>query len=666
MNERAWRAALGFGALCLVAPATGAVSLGRLEVRSHSGAPLDARIPVLAGKDEPLRGACFSLAPRGPVPLRAPSLELRNSARGASLFVRTRGAVADGAAFAIAIGCPGAPSASAVPVEYAVRFGASAERKLPVVTSFDARSGDSLASLARAIFPDDDSIRARYLQAIRAENDALSGFGDEEALPEGTGVALPDLHAFARTIAPARAPDRPKVAALRRAPPTAAARKSEPVRRTPATHAAAAPGAPRSLEVASSSRPRAPARDASAAGFRLRLSAPVLDLTPSQGMDASSRARLRERLLALEADDRTAAMLALRENLRRLEAQVSELKLKLAAMPTSLPAPAAASRAPKAPPAKVELPKIETPKAQAPPKIAAPPKAEAPKVEADRSPSAAPGGPSGPDVMPRPPGDQSGTSSALWWLRLLLVPLAGFLGLRYFARRRSEEKTGAFVEEVPPDLATTQPGLHEVAPEEPSAPAAPTHEPVHGTAVRVPAEDNIELRRRYMEERFPEVVNGAVMLDDPRSAVQAARLLYEDGAVPRAVELLQFAIEQDPDAMPAWLALFEIFRLQRLSGEFAELSRRFSERHGDAEEWRKVRTIGRSLDPANPLYEGVEAGMPMEPGAEEWLRTPGDDARQALAGELRSRLMAAACVCDADLRADPTPALRKAEVFSVA
>ncbi|HUI99506.1 MAG TPA: hypothetical protein VLY46_04680 [Usitatibacter sp.] len=719
MNAGAWRATLGFGALCLVTPFAGALSLGELEVRSPPGAPLEARIPVLGGADQSLRGACFTLSPRGAAPLREASLELRRSAHAMNLFVRTRGAVSDGATFAIAIDCPGAAAGSA-PVEYAVRFGArraSAVERLPLVTTLSARDGDSLESLAHAIFPNDRSVRARYVEAMRAANASLAARGDAEPLAPGTQVALPDLRAFASTIPAPRASRPAEAAAARRAPlpaphaapvAVASAREPQAPRKSITPESAPLRRVPRLVKPPSSVSVRAAASADSGGGFLLRLSAPVLDLSPSKGMDERKRAELRERMLVMEADDRTAEMLALRENVRRLEAQVNQLKLKLAAMPSSLPARPLASEAAKPAQARVATaeavpPKVEAPKTEAkaePPKPAAPkaessntaapnaepssaeatkpessktqaPKpdasnTEAPAAETAQAAKASPREHRKPNVVPRAPGEDSWYSNAVWWLRLLLIPLAGLLGLRYFARRRPGDagKGGEVVEEVAQDVPTTEPGAQEIL-EEPTA-EAPSEEIAPEVATRVPEEDNVELRRRYMQERFPEIVNGAVMLEDPRSVVNAARLLYEDGTVARAIELLQFEIEQDPDAMPAWLALFEIFRLQGLTGEFAELARRFSERHGASDEWRKVSALGRSLDPGNPLYEGVDSGMPVDPAREGWLRAPGDDARRALAGELRSRLMTAASVSDADLRPDPTPALRKAEIFSVA
>ena len=685
MSPAAWRTTLGFGALCLVAPHAGAVSLGPIEVRTPRGAPLEARIAVVAEAGEPLRGACFSIVPRSATPLRDASLELRRSAHGASLLVHTRARVGEGAAFGVSILCPDAARAAAI--EYTVHFAAAPSlalapskapaRKLPIVTRLAARPGDTLASLAHSIFPRDDAVRARYLDAMRAENDSLAALGNDDALPAGSRVALPDLHAFAETMPAASASHR----SARTQRTTATASASNEARPT-LKLATPAPAPQRATTPSPAEGKPVERKPLAGAGFQLRLSAPVMDLTPSRGMDERKRAELRERLLVLEADDRMAAMLAMRENIRRLESQVSELKLRLAAMPT--PSAAAAPEAARAQTAPVEPPKVQAQKAEAPkieaPKTEAPkieaPKTEAPKAEAPNIPAAQPSSaipersadakPSRPPaIIPRASPEEPWYSDVSWWLRLLLIPLALVLGMRYFARREAGKRR-EYEEPFAPDAATTEPGAQEAVPDTAPGEEAPLGEIALPVATAVPAEDNAELRRRYMEERFPEIVNGALVLEDPASVVKSARLLYDDGAFARAIELLQFAIEQDPDAIAPWLALFAIFRLQGLPGEFAELAQRFAERHGASDEWRDVRAIGRSMDPANPLYEGIEFGAPADEEADGWLRKPADAPRKGLASELRARLMADASVTDADLKADPMPALRKAEIFSVA
>ena len=417
----------------------------------------------------------------------------------------------------------------------------------------------------------------------------------------------------------------------------------------------------------------------------LKLSSSEMDLSRSRAIDDSGRQRLRERLMVLDADDQVAALLSMRENLKQLESRVAELQLKISAMPASLaprvaetsapipapePAPAPPVAASSAPEPAVSAPAVEAPKAEAAPPPATPAPAPAPPPKASK-----------PIPLPAPaPGVAWG-----WWAAVALLALLA-LALALRLRRRSAEK--AYVstgfDDTSPLPEATQPGL---AAHEPAAGASPAESrPVLASdavlATRL-SDDSHQLRRRYIEERFPEVMNGTVALDDPASVIKGARLFYEDGALPRAVELLQFAIEGDPREVKTWLALFEIFRLERLTGEFAELAARFREHHGGGDWWRKVRYFGREIDPGNPLYREdavatLETIGPREarrlaaslaavdPIAENWLNAPMDFENEVLANELRNALMAEARISDQDLIPNPMPALRNVEMFTVA
>jgi hypothetical protein len=211
------------------------------------------------------------------------------------------------------------------------------------------------------------------------------------------------------------------------------------------------------------------------------------------------------------------------------------------------------------------------------------------------------------------------------------------------------------------------------------APARPEVTSDAALATRL-GDDTEALRRRYLEERFPEVKAGSIVLDDPASVVKGARLFYEDGALPRAVELLRFAVEDRPAQIRPWLALFEIYRLEGLAGEYGELASRFRDVHGDTPQWGKVCSFGRELDPANPLFQeppirSLETIGPAEarriaaahadPIAENWLEAPMDFANEVLATELRRSLMTRARVEERDLVPNPMPALRSVEMFSV-
>jgi hypothetical protein len=246
----------------------------------------------------------------------------------------------------------------------------------------------------------------------------------------------------------------------------------------------------------------------------------------------------------------------------------------------------------------------------------------------------------------------------------------------------------------------TQPHVDEASPGTQEAPA-PAHapeveEPIEiavqplagmatdaSLATRLP-ENHAELRRRYIQERFPEIERGAIVLDEPATVVKGARLFYEDGAVSRAIELLHFAIEHEPSMAKPWLALFEILRLERRPAEYAALAGRFRQLHGDTEHWPKVRHFGHEIDPGNALFaaapiDTLETIGPrakraasgaradgFDPIAENWLDAPMDFENEVLANDLRKALMASAGLTETHLEPDPMPALRRVEMFTVA
>jgi hypothetical protein len=279
-----------------------------------------------------------------------------------------------------------------------------------------------------------------------------------------------------------------------------------------------------------------------------------------------------------------------------------------------------------------------------------------------------------------------------WLWAIVAVLLAGAIAAGAFLWRRRSADSAALEEqwqEPAPESSTDEASMDvapaRVAPEE--GPAIAQETPRAEVAsdaeltTRIPVENAGDLRRRYLEERFPETVSRTIALEDPDSVVKGARLFYEDGAMPRAVELLQFAIEGSPSEMRFWLALFEIFRLERLTGEFAELARRFREQFGRAAEWRKVQYFGREIDPGNRLYQdesfsSLETIGPREarrvaeetfdPLAENWLNAPMDFDNEVLANELRNALMVEASLTEQDLVPNPMPALRNVEMFTVA
>ena len=743
----------------MAAPQALALALGEPELRSALGERLDLRIPVTIGKGESIEPACFTLSRDGAAQaprLTAARISLERSAQGTYLRIRTDSAVSEPAlTLGIAASCPG--QSSELRRDYSLLVDPRTSAAPPAsrlattfpsaVATLIARIGDTLESIANAIFPHNRAAKKSYIDALRESNPPLASLSDRDPIPVDTPIALPDLRTFARhgtgethaaTVPPriARAPVEANAPAARPAPPRAAA-ESTPPARTPdpvaippprERPAAAQPRTP-AREERVVARAAAPVRKQPTEGYVLKLSSAEVDLSRSGAFDDRMRAQLRDRQLVLDADDQVAAVLALRNSVRQLESRVAELQLKLAGMPSSFPPPknvepAKAAEAPKATPApepvakseppapitKVEprstVTTAEPPAAAESPKLAvsepvpAPPPVAETKGEPVPASTPIPASPSTePMAQPRPTAKAPVPVApfdwlyyGLWLLALMLVAAAAVLAWR-LARRRREE---SFYEEASAPAAQSEEEEDRIVVadefreepvlvhEPPTTDAAPRRELDSDVelSTRLPDTNTDDLRRRYIEERFPEIGKGAIVLDDSASVVKGARLFYEDGALARAVELLHYAIERKPEEVRNWLALFEVFRLERLSGEFAELARRFREQHGKSDYWRKVQYFGREIDPGNELYapprvntfetigpsqaKRLAAETTFDPVAENWLGMPMDFQNEVLANELRKTLMSEAGIGEQDLVPNPMPALRNIEMFSVA
>jgi hypothetical protein len=166
--------------------------------------------------------------------------------------------------------------------------------------------------------------------------------------------------------------------------------------------------------------------------------------------------------------------------------------------------------------------------------------------------------------------------------------------------------------------------------------------------------------------------------------VKGARLFYEDGAIARAVELLAVRDRAPAREVKHWLALFEIFRLERLTGEFAALAAplpRGPRRRSVLAEGAVLRPRDRPgnallraaadlqvRDTIGPTQARRMAGeSTFDPVAENWLGAPMDFENEVLANDLRKAVMAQAGIMEGGPRSPiPMPALRNVEMFTVA
>ena len=619
-----------------------AIGLGDIRIQSYLGEPLEATVTVFASPGETVSAECFSLVhggsdglpavslarfsfepdatpPRVRVRTAAPQnepvlqLRLKASCPGGGGFARDYAILLDPAPV-IVPPAMAQPAASAAPASASpAASGTAVATASTAAPGLRAMSGDTLASIATAIYPRNRGARDAYVNALRAQNSGVAGLGPNDPIPEGTMLALPDLREFANTLGarprvagaqtPAPAPARP---ARKSAPPAprgepappplveppprksepAPAKAEPPARKSEATPAPkktdsqppkAAPApkaeppakkadapAPKAEAPKAPAEPPAPAKAATkgqpGGEFVLRLSSPELDLSRSSAMDEKLRAQMRERLLLLDSDDQISALLSMRNNLRALENQVAQLQQRLLAAD---PAGGSASG---------------TGSAGAP---GTQPGAGGGAATGSTAPS--PGAGALPASARPTPAAQPGfvESIPVWvWglISVIAAAVAAFVGSVVAMKRLGVARGADGPGETGGTMAAKPRAAQGTA--QPSAAGTP----------------------QGIAQRFPELADGSVDMNDPDSVVGAAQRLYKQGSLQRAIDLLQFAVAERPAEMKPWLALFELFHLEAYPHEFAELAARFQRQHGDSDSWRKVQEIGRDLDPSNPLY----------------------------------------------------------------
>lgn len=380
-------------------------------------------------------------------------------------------------------------------------------------------AGESLATLAEALYPDNASARRRFVRATAEANPLL--FPDDASrtatLEPGTPVLIPDLR---RAAAPR--PDREpasKARATRQPSP------SKPPRTTPPVAAAAAPQSPAPsgartdrLVVADEA-----ARTGGAPGV-------VGDagLSPTtRGVDASWSTRERE--LAAAVDRSIIAEMELLARIKELEQIQARLQEQAETLVASLPAATAPQAARPSP-------------APAPVPVPVPPRT----VETH----------------------QDWYLAGALLLGILLI-LAGLLRKRRGVEPRAN--TQRQHASAPPLAATPQ------APSEQpkAAPAAPAPRPTNGEAL--PQQHT--LIPWDSASRLPEgakivmTETGGEVVEEHKSAIELAEIMMSFGRVRGAADTLAEFIQSNPkQAITPWLKLLDVYKAAGLRAEFDGLA----------------------------------------------------------------------------------------------
>jgi hypothetical protein len=454
-----------------------AVGLGNLDIRSYLGEPLNLRIGVITQQNEEIDTNCFAVinvpgseANVSRRDVRLTLVETRNSrhleVRGANAFNEPIGRLSIRAGCQAEAGVvrdysllldPAPLLAPAVvnrePAPNATPQPAQAPSK-STASSWTVYDGDTLSSLARGIYPASPSRQAQYIAALRTLNPSLAGLADNSSLPVNSELVLPDL----KTLSGKRANAGRTKQAVKNDAPSARSREArggKPVRRnTAATAPAALPTADVRKPAAASEEKNIADKNAVAKApeakkvfpadsFKLRISGGDLDLSRSQGITDETRTQLRERFAALDADDQTAQLLALKNTVKQIEKRLNEMQLKMATLPIS-----GTVSAPQAEPPAVAAVAPITPTAPSVP--TAPPVADKPAAEVSATAKPAPPPPAAPPKTKIPKASDSDSSSIdlTTWLIAGLSALA-LAALAWWALKRRGATASLSIDDEP-------------------------------------------------------------------------------------------------------------------------------------------------------------------------------------------------------------------------
>lgn len=550
----------GMVALALAMPA-GAATLGELASVSAVGEPLRFEIHS-PGIDGEVARQCLRVTPSPDVPadalgLRAPKFAAAGSGARARIRISGDRPVFEpivqvivenhcGAhlrrEYTLLLSPPLAPprAGQAAPSPARSARAAAGARSAPsahAARQWVAAQGESVDSIATALYPDDAGARRAFVTAVREDNPRLFGDGIDTAAPLPAGTAF-------------TAPGPARLAAAstqrRRSTPTAA--RTASAVGVPAVPTAAKPALARPASAADS-----------AAADRLVLQgeeAPTrasADAAAHAAADEDARRR-EERLVA--AIDRTISLeLEIAARIRRLEEIQLALKgaLEASELVTSLP------------PARPVAVAVTT--SAAPPDV----------VDDDAIPER--------DGVPAAASVSSPAPAAEWMLVAALIGALG-AGAGVLVARRGRASAGAdaplagdspFSGDAPPGApATPAPARTSSMPLPQTAPPASVQNaraPAAPTATAIPATSAGGIAVAELPSLTPPAVADETV-EEHDSAVELAEIMMSFGRVQGAAEMLAEFIQSNPkQAITPWLKLMEVYRVGGMRAEFDALAK---------------------------------------------------------------------------------------------
>lgn len=114
--------------------------------------------------------------------------------------------------------------------------------------------------------------------------------------------------------------------------------------------------------------------------------------------------------------------------------------------------------------------------------------------------------------------------------------------------------------------------------------------------------DACRLRERYIAARFVQFPQPTHALKSTSNVMRWARQLLDDEQPRLAMELVQFALEEDRSRQPLWLCLIELAYLGNDASAFGDLSDSFRDRFPEAATLPVIDAMGNKLMPQDARF----------------------------------------------------------------
>ena len=329
-----------------------AAGIGDISVMSSIGQPLRAEIQLLASPDERLRESCFRFAPAQDPDDDIPTLtrghiSLRARAGQSHLLITTSEPVSHPVLrLSLRAGCDIGmtreftllmPTPAELPVAAASAMPSntdSSSRTAAIVGEWQTIEGESIQSIAKALYPGDRHAQQRFTRAAIDANRALfegQPYAAQQPLPEGLRLKIPSLQTNVTAMAAA-----PRAA--RESRPDAPPRPKRAARTERRQTSPTSPGT-----LADQPHPLLERmRTQQAETDRLQIGV----APPTAGKSGAEQPQrpTREQQLVTQLEDQVAAYQAVIDKINKMEAYAEELKGELDRMDVELAAATAAAQ----------------------------------------------------------------------------------------------------------------------------------------------------------------------------------------------------------------------------------------------------------------------------------------------------------------------------------